>query len=48
VNRLFDNVAHADASQVDRPAIGTARGKHFYAPVFAALPVEVAEALRKP
>jgi hypothetical protein len=48
VNRLFNRVAHADASQIDGSAIRTACGEHSQAPVLAALPVDVAEALRKP
>lgn len=47
VDRLFDCVPHADASQIDRSAIRTARGEH-QTPVLAALPVEVADALRNP
>jgi len=45
VNRLFNRVAYADASQIDGPAIRTACREHSQAPVLAALPVDVAEAL---
>ena len=49
VDRLFDGVPHTDAPQIDRSAMRAACGEHgVQAPVFAALPVEVAEAFRKP
>ena len=48
MNGLFDRVPHADTSEFDRSAIRAACGEHVQAPVFAALPVEVADALRKP